>query len=69
MEVTLETLIAYLPALACAVAMVVCFRMMSSHNGQPQDAKANEELLEFREKVARLEAEPTDVRLEETRHG
>jgi hypothetical protein len=55
----LEILIAYLPALACAGAMVVCFRMLGRHQPATRDEAAQRELTELRRRLARLEAERT----------
>jgi hypothetical protein len=57
----LETLIAYLPALACGAMMFFCIRHMFM--GSKQDAQQghdqtpNEEIAELREEIARLRAE------------
>lgn len=64
----MEILIAYLPALACAGAMVVCVRMMGQHRQSPDDA-AQQELSELRRRVAELERERTATPTEEQTYG
>jgi hypothetical protein len=63
-----ELLIAYLPAFACAAAMVVCFRMMGRHQSM-SDETAQRELSELRRRVAELERERTATPTEEMTHG
>jgi hypothetical protein len=63
-----EILIAYLPVLACAGAMVVCLRMMGQHR-QSTDNGAERELSELRRRVAELERERSAISTEERTHG
>jgi hypothetical protein len=65
----LEILIAYLPALACAAAMVVCLRMIGRHHPGTTDDAAQGELSELRRRVAQLEVERTATPTEERTHG
>lgn len=58
MEDALDTLIAYLPALACAGAMAVCFWMMRGH-GKEQPSDTDAELKQLREEVERLKEADT----------
>lgn len=55
----MEILIAYLPALACAGATVLCFRMMGRHQPATRDEAAQRELSKLRRRLAGLEAERT----------
>jgi hypothetical protein len=52
-----EIVIAYLPALACAAAMVVCVRMMGRHHPAAAAEADRRELAEVRARLGRLEAE------------
>jgi len=63
-----EILIAYLPALACVGAMVVCLRMMGQHRQSTDDA-AQQERSELRRRAADLEGERTATPTEERSHG
>jgi hypothetical protein len=65
----LELFITYLPALACAAAMVVCLRMLSRHHKATTDDAAQRELSELRRRVAQLERERTATSTEERTYG
>lgn len=54
----MRTLLTYLPALLCAGAMLVCFRMMMrSHGEQRTSGISPEDAAELREEITRLRAE------------
>jgi hypothetical protein len=57
----METLIFYLPAIACgAMMLLICIPMMRNmHKGQDDstDADTRQEIAELHEKIARLRAE------------
>jgi hypothetical protein len=59
----LETLILYLPLLACGAMMLfVCIPMMRNRHkghGDSADADSRQEIAELREEIARLRAEKT----------
>lgn len=59
----METLIAYLPALACgAMLLFICIPMMRSMHkghGDPTDPDARQEIAELREEIALLRTERT----------
>jgi hypothetical protein len=59
----LDTLIAYLPALACGAMMLfICspmMRNMHKGDGDSTDAETRQEIAELREEVTRLRAEKT----------
>lgn len=69
----METLIPFLPALACGALMFFCMRHMamgSKHDAdQGTEQSSSEEIAELREEIARLRAEQaltSDPRVEET---
>jgi hypothetical protein len=64
----LEIVIAYLPSLACAAAMVVCFRMMGRHQPAATEDAAQRELTELRRRLTLLEAD-RGAETEESLHG
>lgn len=57
----METLISYLPALACGAMMLfICIPMMRNmhkSHGDSADADARQEVAELREEIARVKAE------------
>lgn len=53
----MRTLLSYLPALLCAGAMLVCFRMMRSHGEASTSGASPEEVAELREEISLLRAE------------
>ncbi len=59
----MDTLISYLPALACgAMMLLICIPMMRNMqkgDGGSADADTRQEIAELREEVARLRAEKT----------
>lgn len=65
----MRTLVSYLPALLCAGAMLVCFRMMMRSHGEksssgisPEDAaELSEEITRLRAERALTKGDPTDV--------
>jgi len=68
----LETLISYLPALACGAMMLfICIPMMRNmHKGHDStDGDNREEIAELREEIARLRAEKTLDSTEERVNG
>lgn len=59
----METLISYLPALACgAMMLLICIPMMRNMHKEhydSTDADTRQEIAELREEIARLRAEQT----------
>lgn len=59
----MDTVLAYLPALACAGMMLaICIPMMRNMHkghGDPENAATRHEIAELREEVTRLKAERT----------
>lgn len=57
----MDTLLLYLPLLACAgMMLIICIPMMRNmhkNRGESEDAATREEVAELREEVARLKAE------------
>lgn len=56
----METLLAYLPAVACVSMMLfVCVPMLFGHRGHPRDGEraTSEQVAALRDEIARLEAE------------
>lgn len=53
----MRTLLSYLPALLCAGAMLVCFRMMRSHGEQSTSGASPQEIAELQEEISVLRAE------------
>ena len=57
----MDTLIAFLPAVACGALMLFCMRGMSMgskhETQQGQDQASKQEIAELREEIARLRAE------------
>lgn len=57
----METLLSYLPALACAgMMLVICLPMMRNMHkghGEADDSATRQEIAELREEIARLKAE------------
>ncbi len=53
----MRILLSYLPALLCAGAMLVCFRMMRSHGEGSTSGTSPEEIAELREEISVLRAE------------
>jgi hypothetical protein len=69
----LETLLAYLPALACgAMMLAICIPMMRNmHKGHggSEDTASRQEIADLREEVARLKAERALEDVSETVDG
>ena len=69
----MESLIAYLPVLACGAVMFFCLRHMSTGSKQQNDEKTDvatkKEIAELREELARLRAERTLASSKESRDG
>lgn len=69
----METLVAYLPAIACGAMMLfICIPMMRNMHkghGQSEDSASPEEVAALREEVARLRAERSLAEDRETVDG
>lgn len=68
----METVLSYLPAIACgAMMLLICIPMMRNmHKGRDSDdAVSREEVAELREEIARLKAERTLSETKETVDG
>lgn len=67
----METVLSYLPAIACgAMMLLICIPMMRNmHKGGDSDDAVPREVAELREEIARLKAERTLSETKETVDG